>query len=46
MYLPMHKSIDGMDYYCVNLSVDNVYVRCSISDSAEEIRLRDYRPWR
>lgn len=46
MYLPTHKSIDGMDYYCVNLSVDNVYVRCAISDSAQEIRLRDYRPWR
>ena len=46
IYLPDHKTMDGMMYFCTNVSPDNVYVRCSSNLQQQDIPLRDYRPWR
>lgn len=44
VYIPRQRvTEDGLEYYCTNISIDNVYVRES---NEKECLLKDYRPWK
>jgi hypothetical protein len=46
VYLPYQKSIEGIDYYCTNINIENIYVLESGGEDGIQTPLSNYRPWK